>query len=139
MSAKRKARLPVRPKSNGDNGKFLDYVSRAGTKGVAVGVEDCHNPLMTVIQAQLGGSRVPRDYYDPPNVIDLWDVNPEIKTTPLGTKYCVNCGDFVMKEKFSPDKRSRDGLHTWCKACRNEQARRFYWHNKEIAIAAIAA
>jgi len=131
MSVKRKARLPVRPKSNGDKGKYLDYVSRAGTKAIAVGSEDKHNPLMTVVQAQLGGSRIPRDYYNPPNVIDIWEVNPNIKTTPLGKKWCSVCGEWVDKKGFSPKADNSDGLHSYCKECRNAQKRRHYWFEKE--------
>lgn len=135
MSAKRKARLPVRPKSNGDNGKFLDYVSRAGTKGVAVGSEDCHNPEMVVIQAQLGGRREPRDFFNPPNVIDLFDLNPDIKKIPQGKKWCSACGEWVDKSKYSEDRRNRDGLQPHCKVCRAEHARRMYWLKKDSAVA----
>lgn len=135
MSAKRKSRLPVRPKSNGDNGKYLDYVSRAGVKAVAVGSEDKHNPLMTVVQAQLGGSRQPRDYYNPPNVIDIWELNPHINKIPQGKKWCSACGEWVDKVKFSEDQRNRDGLHSHCKVCRADHARRLYWLKKQDAVA----
>jgi len=138
MSVKRKARLPVRPKSNGDNGKYADYVSRAGVKAVAVGSEDRHNPLMTVIQAQLGGNRQPRDYYNPPNVIDIFDLNPNIKLIPAGKKWCSHCTEWVKLEGYSPNKGNRDGLQSWCKGCRAEHARYIYWQQRNTAPAKVA-
>jgi hypothetical protein len=142
MSAKRKPRFPtpVRPKSNGDNGKYADYVSRAGVKAVAVGMEDRHNPEMITVQAQLGGRREPKDFFNPPNVIDLWEVNPHIKTTPLGQKWCSVQDHWVDTKEFSDMKGTFDGKHPYCKACRAAHAKRMYWLKKEADVAiAIAA
>lgn len=41
-------------------------------------------------------------------------------------KYCINCGDWRNKNRFTPDKRNRDGLHSWCNFCRADQARGLY-------------
>ena len=129
MSAQRKA-YPggYRPKSNGDKGKFVDYVSRAKVKPTAVG--------SSVVTVQMGSNRQPIDRVTVPKIVPFY---PEITLIPKDSKFCINCGDWVKRDGFSPDKRSRDGLHTWCKSCRNEQARRIYWHEKHSAAPSKAA
>lgn len=140
MAAKRKARTYVyRPKSNGDKGKYLDYVARSDLKYDAVGSEDRHNPSVAIVQVQSGGSRVPFDIYNPPNVIDIFDLNPDIKLPPVGKKYCSHCTEWVKFEGYSPNKGNRDGLQSWCKMCRAEHARYIYWQEKHTAAPARAA
>lgn len=124
MAAQRKARLPeYRPKSNGDNGKYLDFVSRAGVKSEAVGTN--------VVQVQLGGQRQPIDRVTVPKIVPFY---PEITLIPKGTKWCSHCGDWVKVEGFSPHKGNRDGLQSWCKSCRAEHARYLYWQEKDTAM-----
>ncbi|AGS82454.1 hypothetical protein SEA_POUND_154 [Mycobacterium phage Pound] len=41
-------------------------------------------------------------------------------------KACTKCGLRKRLEYFSPDSRSGDGLHSWCKRCRKESARNAY-------------
>lgn len=112
-----------RPKSNGDKGKYLDYVARAKVKPAAVGE--------SVVRVQTGGSRKPFDMFNPPNVIDIWEVNANIDTTPVGKKWCSVQNHLVDKSEFSPKKDAHDGLHPHCRECRNAHARRMYWLKKE--------
>lgn len=130
MTAKRKARLPgYRPKSNGNNDKFVDRVTRAGVKSVAVGSEDRHNPQVSVVQVQMGGNRQPRDfYYEPSNISTLFE--PEIHLIPVGKKWCSACGEWVDKKGFTADKRNRDGLQSHCKSCHAAHERMMYWLRK---------
>lgn len=58
---------------------------------------------------------------------------PMIFETPKDSKWCSSCGDWVSKRGFSPDKRNHDGLHVWCKTCRNDMERRRYWSGKQAA------
>ena len=140
MSAEpsKRGRYVHRPKPLGNNDKFLDRVTLAGVKPVAVGSEDRHNPQISIVQVQHSSSRQPRDMQNPPNIIDIYELNPYIKPAPPNSKYCINCGEWRGKDRFSPDSRARDGLHSWCKMCRNEQARRIYWAAKHTAIAVAA-
>lgn len=41
-------------------------------------------------------------------------------------KKCRNCGQVHPYAAFSADKRNRDGLHSYCKSCRNDQRIRKY-------------
>lgn len=58
---------------------------------------------------------------------------PTIFEAPKESKWCSNCGDWVSKRGFSPDRRNHDGLHVWCKTCRNDMERRRYWAGKQAA------
>lgn len=42
-----------------------------------------------------------------------------------GEKYCLACGEWYSVEQghFSPDNRSRDGYHCYCKTCRARMKR----------------
>ncbi len=135
MAAQRKARPYVyRPKPLGDGDEFLDRVSLGGVKTVQIGSEDRINPTFSVIQTGRSIKRQPRDLYNPPNVIDIFDLNPGIKMIPPGKKWCSTCGEWVKVEGYSPDKRNRDGLHSSCKMCRAEHARKIYWAAKHTGV-----
>ncbi len=123
VETKRKARPYVhRPKSNGDKGKYVDYVARALVKPAAVGT--------SVVQVQAGGSRQPRDVNSIPDVVPFY---PEITLIPKGKKWCSHCNEWVKFEGFSPNKGNRDGLQSWCKMCRADHARYIYWQQKNTA------
>ena len=135
MVGKRSARLPVyRPKPLGDGDEFLDRVSLGGVKTVSVGGEDRHNPTISIVQTGRSIKRQPRDMYNPPNVIDIFDINPNIRMIPAGKKWCSACGDWVDRKGFSEDPRNHDGLQSHCKSCRAEHARKIYWAAKETGI-----
>lgn len=76
-----------------------------------------------------------------PRGVDMWshmvrsvrNFEPMIFEAPANTKWCSCCGDWVNVNGFSPDKRNRDGLHVWCKTCRNDHERRRYWAGKQVA------
>ena len=53
----------------------------------------------------------------------LTEQRPAITPPPPGMKWCSG-GHWVEVAGFSPDPRNRDGLHSHCKACRAEHARR---------------
>lgn len=55
--------------------------------------------------------------------------------TPEGCAWCSHCGEWRLKDRFSPDKRNRNGLHVWCKTCRNDHERKMYWSKKELMAA----
>ena len=135
MSAARKARTFVyRPKPLGNGDEFLDRVSLGGVKPVQVGSQDTHNPEISVIQTGRSIRRQPRDMYNPPNIIDIFDINPNIRMIPAGKKWCSACGDWVDRKGFSEDRRNHDGLQSHCKSCRAEHARKMYWAAKESGI-----
>lgn len=50
----------------------------------------------------------------------------EVSNAQPGMKYCINCGEWRLLSRFSPDHRNNDGLHSWCKYCRAEHARGVY-------------
>ena len=50
-------------------------------------------------------------------------------------KKCTKCGG---SGQFHPDKRAKDGLHSWCKKCVNENNRARYYENKEAHKANVA-
>lgn len=133
-ASRKRGRYVHRPKPNGDSDKYLDYVSRAGVVPKAVGSEDRQNPLVSVVQVQMGGNRKPKDPNNPPNVIDLFDLNSYIKPSPKGKKYCSHCGEWVKFEGFSADARNWDGLQSHCKYCRAEHARKIYWAAKHTGV-----
>lgn len=50
---------------------------------------------------------------------------PETFPIPKGHKLCLGmCGEVRAFDKFSPKHDSKDGLHPYCKSCRNEQMRK---------------
>jgi hypothetical protein len=51
-------------------------------------------------------------------------------------KRCRHCGETMPREDFSPDRRHRDGLHSWCRACVAESKRRWRAENRESYNAA---
>ena len=50
-------------------------------------------------------------------------------------KKCRKCKKWKLKEEFSADKRNKDGLHSYCKACRNKYAKEKYHQNPIKALA----
>lgn len=56
--------------------------------------------------------------------------------TPEGCAYCSNCGEWRLKNRFSPNKLNHNGLQSWCKQCRNDQARRMYWAGRDDKLLA---
>ena len=42
---------------------------------------------------------------------------PSQKAATARTKFCRRCGQHKLHADFSKDRRLRDGLHTYCKAC----------------------
>ena len=76
-----------------------------------------------------------------PREIEVWEhlingVNVSDNRTPLifekpaGCEWCSHCGEWRLKDRFSPDKRNRNGLDTICKYCRAEHKREIYWRSK---------
>ena len=134
MVEKRSARLPVyRPKPLGTGDEFLDRVSLGGVKTYTVAADKkspLDNPLISVVMTGSAPSRQPYDFYDPPNPRNIIELNPGVRPGVKDHKFCINCGDWVKRDKFSEDKRNKDGLRSWCKACRNEQERKHYWLRK---------
>lgn len=51
---------------------------------------------------------------------------PMVFSLPPDTKWCCHCGEVRPRSYFSADTRTFDKLHIWCKACRNEHARKMY-------------
>jgi hypothetical protein len=45
-------------------------------------------------------------------------------------KTCTNCGEGKALDKFPPRKRSRDGLHSWCRDCHRSYLRGYYLKNR---------
>lgn len=41
-------------------------------------------------------------------------------TTTTDTKTCTRCGETKPRNEFHKDKTKKDGLHVWCRECRNE-------------------
>jgi hypothetical protein len=48
----------------------------------------------------------------------------------MSYKVCSKCRNEKKISKFSPSKANKDGLHSWCKSCRNELQREYYSRNK---------
>lgn len=42
----------------------------------------------------------------------------------LAEKRCTKCDEAKSLVEYSPSRRHRDGLHSWCKACNNEDVKR---------------
>lgn len=63
----------------------------------------------------------------------LQGVGESIIPIPEGKKFCSCCGDWVKTDAFSPNKSNRDGLHSHCKLCRADHARKMYWEGKQAA------
>lgn len=106
----------------------LDIIT-LGTKEIAVPQEDGEWPPYAMVQA----SRV---WAHDPRVVDeqeaFWvsvtmrNFEPEIYAARPGYKWCADCGEWVHVRGFSPKADTKDGLHPYCKQCRNQQARRQY-------------
>lgn len=68
-----------------------------------------------------GSKRYPRDlglrFGEAVEVVVLLEVRPL-------EKFCSGCGEWRLKSYFSPDTRNLDGLHSHCKACRNDHMRK---------------
>lgn len=47
-------------------------------------------------------------------------------------KECRLCGQSKHETAFVKSKRTHDGLHNWCKVCRNARRRKQYANNNEI-------
>lgn len=58
-----------------------------------------------------------------------------VYSIPEGHKWCGTCGDVRRKDRFTADRRNRDGLHSTCNYCRAEHSRRMYWQAKELKAA----
>ncbi len=54
----------------------------------------------------------------------LREFEPTIYEAHEGCAYCSGCGEWRLKSRFSPDKRKKNGLQTYCKQCRAEQERK---------------
>ncbi len=50
-------------------------------------------------------------------------------------KYCPGCELTLAVEMFSKDASKRDGLQSWCRACRQERARQYYQDHPEKSAA----
>lgn len=105
----------------------LDLLTLGGTRGMIVAQEDGEWPPFAIVQASRTVHRDPR-YVDEDIVLlrELHVFRPEIYPAQPGFKYCAACGDWVRLEGFSPDASRRDGLHAYCKDCRNRQRREHY-------------
>ena len=49
----------------------------------------------------------------------------------MKTKVCTNCGYEKSAKDFYKDKRNKDRLTSWCKACINIYQSLYYQENKE--------
>ena len=47
-------------------------------------------------------------------------------------KECKRCGQSKPLDMFSPNKRSRDGRHSYCKTCRSEYANAYNKRNRKF-------
>ena len=43
----------------------------------------------------------------------------------MKTKKCTNCGEVKSLEDFQKGKKNKDGLHSWCKKCKNEDINKY--------------
>ncbi|HKI69910.1 MAG TPA: hypothetical protein VKA67_10000 [Verrucomicrobiae bacterium] len=48
-------------------------------------------------------------------------------------KWCCRCGDWRPRAYYSPKADARDGLHPYCKECRNREERKRYHARKQMA------
>lgn len=46
-------------------------------------------------------------------------------------KTCSGCGQEKLREEFSKNKTTKDGLQNWCRECQRESARRYYEEHSE--------
>ncbi len=40
-------------------------------------------------------------------------------------KTCRHCGDDLPRDDFPPNRKTRDGLSSWCRGCHNERNRQY--------------
>lgn len=131
MGRKRANVIIDRPKTDDYAIKF--FTGKVKAISVYQGYIDGIHEFATV-QKSRAGSREPQD-------TNLWDhmikhatpYETLIFDVPEGKKWCSNCGDWVNRAGFSPDKRNKDGLHVWCKTCRADHAQKMYWATKKAA------
>jgi len=48
----------------------------------------------------------------------------------MKTKICSKCNKTKPISEFSKDRRTKDGLHYWCKKCQSKNAKKYYQENK---------
>ncbi|MEW6186708.1 MAG: hypothetical protein AB1585_13315 [Thermodesulfobacteriota bacterium] len=58
----------------------------------------------------------------------------ENMNAPEATKFCKKCGQDKPRSAFSPDKKSRDKLRPYCKACTAALTREYHEKKKREAI-----
>ena len=49
------------------------------------------------------------------------------------TKKCSKCQEVKPINMFNKNKAKKDGLHNWCKKCKNENKRKNYLENPDLA------
>lgn len=101
-----------------------DYLT-LGVGWLLVDQSDGTFPPFAIVR---GSKRYPRD--PRPEPTEWQQLQRAIRYTewrpvPLGMKYCSDCGEWRALDKFSPDKRNRDGKQSYCKACQAERMRRY--------------
>lgn len=125
-------RLPA-PDEPEPGDDLLDVITLGGTRGIIVQQEDGEWPPFAIVQAS---RMVRRDPHYVDEAVELMRAlhifRPEIYPARPGFKYCASCGDWVRVEGFSPDASRRDGLHAYCKDCRNRQRREHYAGGREV-------
>jgi len=49
----------------------------------------------------------------------------------MKTKFCSKCGEEKNIDEFPVSKQTRDGVYSWCKDCKNNKIKEYYYKNKE--------
>lgn len=106
--------------------ELLDCITLGGKHSIMVPQEDGNWPPFASVQASNTVNRDPSRHLVSDDRLLRMAAQPQVREQVPGYKWCSNCGDLVKAEGFSLDPHSRDGRHTICKTCRNEQARRWY-------------
>lgn len=128
MGRNRNTTIITRPLE--DKYKLDKVTTKVKTTAVFQGIFD-GSPEYAVVMLSGYKRRQPVEANEWAHLIrSLKHFEPTIFEAPKDSKWCSNCGDWVSKRGFSPKKDSADGLHPWCKTCRNEHERRMYWMNK---------
>ena len=109
---------------------MLDCVT-LGTKEIAVEQAGSWPPYAMVVSSRVW-PRDPRAHEETVKHMErlallqlsIYDNHPD-------EKYCLQCGEWRKKTRYTADERNRDGLHSWCNFCRAEHARKMYWYAKQ--------
>lgn len=115
----------------------LDSITtKVRTISVYQGIIEGHHEF-AVVQKSGRSSRKPFEVNEFAHLIrSLRHFEPTIFAAPEGCAYCSNCGEWRKNDRFSPNKYNSNGLQSWCKQCRNDQARRMYWAGREDKLLA---